>query len=434
MPVPQEWVVAMTAENVIPIWKAQLQRRAGPTGEMKLVPCLENVVLILSHDADYEGCFARNELSGETELRKKPPAVPGLLVPRLGPIDDYVLSYTRAALSTRQDIRVGAELGASGIEAAARQCCYNPLRDYLRSLRWDGVQRLGTWLARYLGAAQSPYTENVGRWWLISAIARAFRPGCQADHVLILEGPQGAGKSSAIGILGGAWYLGKLPPLRDYDKAAHALAGAWMVELGEMDAFRGAASSQIKDFLTQSEDRYRPPYARYPVKQRRTCVFVGTTNDAHYLRDATGARRFWPVATGTIDRDALTRDRDALLAEAVIAFDDGAEWWPSVGDAGLTEALTEQQEERHEGDDWVAKIAEWVEGLNVIGAPFGAGQLGDQRDGLTSGEVLKGALGVTEKDWQRDAQTRVGIALRQIGWSPKQQREHGVRVRRYWRK
>lgn len=414
-------------DKVTPLWKAHLRTVTGDDGQNKLVPCLENVTLILANDSDFRGCFARNELSGETELVKKPPQVQGVLLPRRGPVDDYILSYTRIALSAMLKLRVGADLAAQGIEAAARQQCFNPLQDYLKPIEWDGTQRIGTWLARYLGVEPSDYAAAVGRWWLMSAVARAFKPGCKADHILVLEGAQGAGKSSAAAILGGSWYLGKLPPLRDYDKAAHALSGAWVIELGELDAFRGAASSQVKDFLTLSIDRYREPYARYHVTRPRSCVFIGTTNDAHYLRDATGARRFWPVRVGSVDLEALAADRDQLWAEARVAFEDGAVWWPTSADGKLFGELTEQQEDRHEGDAWEPIITEWLDGSD-----HGPG--GEARDGVTSGDVLKGALNMLQKDWTREAQSRVGAVMHRLGWERKRPRIRGVKTYVYYRK
>lgn len=420
----------MPAE-VTPLWKALLRRSADSNGEPKLVSCFENVAVILNNEEAFKGCFARNELSGETELVKKLPAVGRHLLPRRGTLDDYVVSHTRMALSAICGLTVGREACIEGIEYAARQCCYNPLQDYLRSLIWDGVPRLGSWLSTYLGADRTPYTEAIGRWWLVSAMARAFEPGCQVDHMLVLEGPQGAGKSSAARILAGKWYLGKLPNVREYERAAFAIAGVWMAEIAELEALRGAASSQVKEFISQTVDRYRPPYGRFAVAQLRTCVFIGTTNDAQYLRDTTGARRFWPVRVGTIDRDALTRDRDRLLAEARVAYEDKCSWHP---DPTMAVDLAEEQEARHEADEWEVKIAAWLSEPRGIQIGQGEGAHGEPRDGVTTGDVLKGALNVDPKDWTRDAQTRVGTALRRLTFEPKQQREQGVKVRRYWRK
>src|SRR5262249_58158064 len=73
--------------------------------------------------------------------------------------------------------------------------------------------RLTTWLQRYAGAPDSPTTSLIGIWTLIAAVARILAPGCQADHMLILEGPQGAGKSSLIRALAGPYFLPQLPNL-----------------------------------------------------------------------------------------------------------------------------------------------------------------------------------------------------------------------------
>jgi putative DNA primase/helicase len=408
-------------------WKRLLRKREDGT----YVACRTNVQLLLSHDSAFAGCFVHNDLTGQTELARKLPPLDGILPPRRGPVDSYVVDCTIATLFAVCNFAVSAELCAAGIEAAAHQRCYNPLHDYLRGLEWDGVQRLGTWLSRYLGAPATEYTAAVGRWWLISAIARAFRPGCQADHILVLEGPQGAGKSTAIGILGGPWYLGKIPPLKDYERAAHALAGKWLIELGELDAFRGAGSSQVKDFLTQPEDQYRKPYDRYVTRQPRACVFVGTTNDAHYLRDATGARRFWPVEVGSIDRDALSRDRDQLLAEARVAFEDGATWWPANA---LVDEVRVEQERRHEADVWEEMIQAWLEAPRTLDNGQGVGAIDAPKDGVSLDDIMGGPLSIRAADRSKEAQTRVGQAMSRLGWTVNRQQEHGVRMRRYWRK
>lgn len=438
--------VPSNSTNVTSIWKSRLRYRSGKDGQPELVPALDNLSLLLTHDPLYAGAFTRDTFAQVTRVARPLPAVSGLTPPALGPLSERHVDYTCIALSALNRCPVSSELAIRAIETAAAERSYNPLTDYLDGLKWDAVPRLDRWLVDFLGADDSPYVRSVGRWWLISAIARAYRPGCQADYMLVLEGKQGKAKSSAVSILGGEFTLRKLPSLRDETRAAHALLGHWIVEIAELDAFRGAASSQIKDFISLPADTYRPPYGRLTVTNKRACVFVGTTNDEHYLRDATGARRFWPVRVGNIDRVGLLKERDPLLAEARLAFEAGnsfqdidrppeTRWWPppEADDTAneLRAALADQQEDRQESqtDPWREIVIAWMNGT-----PLDGSMRTKPRDGVTTREVMKGSLDLCAAQMDRSAETRVGTILsRDVKMVPRQKRENGERIRRYWR-
>src|SRR5262249_2451934 len=154
--------------------------------------------------------------------------------------------------------------------------------------------RLDDWLTLYCGAEPDDYMHAVGRCWMISGVARAYEPGCQADAVLIFEGEQGAGKSSALAILGGPFYSDDIAELGTRD-AAMCTHGIWIVELAELDAMGRAEISRIKAFLSRRTDRFRPPYGHHVIEAPRQCIFAGTVNLNTYLKDETGGRRFWPV-------------------------------------------------------------------------------------------------------------------------------------------
>ena len=136
------------------------------------------------------------------------------------------------------------------------------------------------------------------------------------------------------------------------------MRGIWIIEIAELDAISRAEVSRIKAFLTRTTDRYRPPYERYVVEVPRQCVFAGSVNPDTYLRDETGNRRFWPVRCGTIDLDALRRDRDQLWAEAVARYREGAIWW--IDDPDLIAAANVEQDARYQSDAWDARIDRWL--------------------------------------------------------------------------
>ena len=200
---------------------------------------------------------------------------------------------------------------------------------YLDSLKWDGRPRLDKMLHAYFGAKDTEYSSRVGAMFLIAMVARIRRPGCKADYAH-LRGAAGQGEIQALRHIGdGRWFSDRLPDLHSKDASVH-LRGKWLVEVAELDKMNRAETNTLKAFITTQVEDYRPPYGRYGVKEPRQCLFVGTTNDSEYLRDETGARRFWPVLCGVLDPDGLARDRDMLFAEAVERFNKGEKWWPDA--------------------------------------------------------------------------------------------------------
>jgi predicted P-loop ATPase len=218
---------------------------------------------------------------------------------------------------------------------------------------------LPKWLHAYLGAAQSDYSKDIGIMFLIGMVARVLRPGSKMDYMLVLEGEQGTFKSSACAVLAGDYFSDHLPNLSNKDASLH-LRGKWLVEVAELRAYSRAAIDEFKEFLVREIDRYRPPWGRKDVHEPRQCVFIGTTNKLHYLRDETGNRRSWPVKTGTIDLDSLRRDRDQLFAEAVWRFKEGERWWPD-GEFERTK-IADEQEARFDPDIWEPLIEQFLKG------------------------------------------------------------------------
>ena len=182
----------------------------------------------------------------------------------------------------------------------------------ITSTRWSGTA-CRDWThgsIDYFHAEDSPYIRAIGPRYLISSVARIYRPGCKVDHTLVLEGPQGKQKSEALRTLAvnDAWFTDRLSHVASKD-AAQEMAGVLIIEIAELDALTRATASAMKSFLTRRRDRFRPPYGKHPTTLPRQCVFAGTINppdDGRYLRDETGARRLWPVACrGMIDLEGL---------------------------------------------------------------------------------------------------------------------------------
>lgn len=172
---------------------------------------------------------------------------------------------------------------------------FHPIKEYLETQVWDGVPRLDRLFVRYLGAEDSHYVRSVTRAMLVAAVKRIYEPGCKFDEMLVLVGPQGAGKSTLIAKLGRKWFSDSLRSF-DNKEAGEHLQGAWIFEIGELAVMKQAGVEEIKTFLSKTEDRYRVAYDRVVSEFPRKCVFFGTTNNYSFLNDPTGNRRFYPVS------------------------------------------------------------------------------------------------------------------------------------------
>lgn len=287
-------------------------------------------------------------------------------------------------------------------EMVSRERRYHPVRDYLNGLRWDGVDRLTTWLTDCLGVSATDYTRAVGRAWMISAVARIFKPGCKADYALIFEGAQGLQKSTAARILGGDWFTDDLADLGTKDSALQ-MQGVWIVEIAELAAMGRKSVDIIKSFIARQEDRFRSPYEKRVMPHPRQCVFVGTVNPGSngYLTDETGNRRFWPVEITKVDEGKLADIRDQLWAEAVAAYRKGEKWWITESEI-LADAESEQQA-RMQDDPWSEA---------VINYALACGQ-----KHVTVAEILtSSAFSFDVKELEQKHLTRVAKILKRNGW------------------
>lgn len=248
-----------------------------------------------------------------------------------------------------------------------------------------------------------------------------MRPGVQVDHTMIFEGAQGSGKTSAVRALGGHWYKESPIDLHDAKEAAEQIRGAWLVGFDELEGLTRYDVRRVKQFITCCSDHYRPAYGARARTFLRQCVFIGTTNESRYLTDATGGRRFWPVACGTIDVASIVRDRDQLWAESVALFDAGEPW--HITDDKIASEVVAEQAARFVDDPWTERIREWV--VAATATP-------KYPKGVTTAEVLEYGLRIQPSDHTRAYAMRVGEILSHLDYTSKQQREQdGSRARRY---
>lgn len=376
--------------------KWQTSDRGVPIGNV------HNALIGLREDGNLSDILTYDQMARTILLTKPTPDITGETeqsdLPR--PIRDTDITNIQEYLQIAGLTRLAKEIAHQAVEKRAEERGVHPVKDYLVNLRWDGELRLKGWLNAYMGVEHGEYASRIGPMFLTAMIARIFEPGCKADYMLVLEGEQGIGKSTACSILAGTWFSDNLPDLAKSDpiRISMHLRGKWLIEIAELSSFSLAETTTLKEFITTSEERYTPKYARKEVYEPRQCLFIGTTNQSVYLKDETGARRFWPVKCGTIDLEALKRDRDQLFAEAVRFYQAGVPRFPDK--KFEDEFIKPEQDKRFEADVWQELIQIYA---------FG-------RKELTTMEIAKDALFMQESAVHTGINKRISNILRKLGF------------------
>lgn len=387
-----------------PLWwgKCQLDKSGNP------IPNLANTCIVLEDDPEFAGRFLFDEMA-------RSPVFDGAKV------EDAELIEIHRAIQLAGVRRVALETVHEAVRGVSYRFPVHPLRERLTNAQWDGMPRLTDWLATYLGAADSEYHKAVGPMFLIGMVARIFKPGCQANYMLVLEGPQGILKSQACRALADPYFSDHLPPLSsDEVRLSAHLRGKWLIEVPELSAFTRADASALKSFITRQEEIFTPKYSRVEVHEPRQCMFIGTTNDDQYLKDDTGGRRFWPIKCGVIELDKLRQDRDQLFAEAVEYYRQGARWWPDA--AFEAKHIKPVQDQRLWVDAWVEPIEKFLDqtlnqALSISAFPQ-----------VTVAEVARdSALAIPAGKLDQLQQKRIQSVLRHLKWQPGRTK-HG----RFW--
>jgi len=382
-------------------WRLLLERNK----EGNLKASVRNVELILRFDEGWLEVLGFCQLSYRIIKRHLPPMPDS----ELGEWAEEDAAALRVWMSHQYEFTPSHADINDALIVVSRSRKFHPVREFLQSLVWDGVSRLPTWLQKTFESTDDDrYLQLVGPKVLVAAVARVMDPGCKMDNVMILEGEQGRGKSTAIAILFGEWFSDSPIPIGDKE-AYQLIHGKWGYELGELDSFNKAEVTQLKQFFSQQVDRFRPSYGRYAQDHPRQTQFWGTTNQDTYLRDYTGNRRFWPVHCIAVNKDWVRKHREQLWAEALHLYrtrkETGFQWWISQETPEQEEEfslVSEAQDARLQRDPWEDLLRPWLEATT--------------KAFVTSADILQECLGIDGAHMQQAHMNRLAPIMKSLGW------------------
>lgn len=395
-------------------WKSDIERTAEKAGR-RPKPTMKNLLVILRGECGAD-VFKYNEFANTDEYGQNTPwgGVAG------AEVTDRSVNQLKEWLTKRWRVEPARQLLDECVMAIADANRYHPVRNYLDGLVWDGKPRLDSWLKTYLNATGAKdYVSALGRKTLCAMVARIYEPGRKFDNVLILEGAQGIGKSTALRYLvGDEWFSDASINVADKDSVM-TMRSKWLIEMGELTSIHRPDMETLKAFITRTTDRIRAPYGKRAENFPRQCIFIGTTNQDDYLKDDSGNRRFWPVHVGDCDFDAVRKDRDQLFAEAVYAYQLGEPLY--LESAEVNALAVQEQAARVAFDGWVETIAKYM--TTEERKPEKERQI--NIDGFTINDLFDdfGPLGKERNG--RGEQMRAASALRALGYQRQRKRFDG---------
>jgi Virulence-associated protein E/RepB DNA-primase from phage plasmid len=339
----------------------------------------------------------------------------------VGDLSDRLCLYVRDLIGKKYQFDPMSEMTRESVVHLSSMNTFDPVRDYIEGLKWDGIPRIDEFLMKFAGAEDSEYVRAVSAIMLIAAVRRVRHPGCKYDTIVVLEGDQGSGKSTLLRILASDDFFSDQDLLALETKAQmEVMEGVWIFEICELAGMRHTDVNKVKAFASRSVDKARPAYGRVSEIRPRRGILVGTTNDDQYLKDETGNRRFWPVLTTATDLDGLQGVRDQLWAEAAVREASGE---TIVLPKELWSAAAVEQAKRVAPDPWQDILA------NVKGWAFNGREL------IASRHLLEEVLQIPKLRTESYLPKRLARVMRGLGWRGPETLtfQHGGKAKGYWR-
>lgn len=378
-------------------WRSKLLTRE--TGQPK--PLVHNALVALEESPEWANVIEWDVFGQSLSCSRRPWSS------HQGPWETTDSTRLAAWLQAK-GIEVSVDTAKVSVRAAARET--DPLKAYVEALAWDGIPRLDTWLFDYMavkrlnpeGVDITNYVCAVGAAWLIGGISRAMVPGSQMDYTLVFCGKEGLRKSTAIKTMANGWFTDSIDDVHG-DEPMRKLQGIWIVEFGEIEAWKKAEATSLRNFLSRRDDKYRALFEDNVKPHPRRCIFAGTTNPTWFLDTDSENRRYWPVTSaGACDVAGLLLVRDQLWAEAKARWEDGAV--PYIQDESVMQMALDVRGAYAKIDDpWHEFIWEWLQE-----------QSGEMSVAIN--DILKEAIGMDRAKMGKLDSQKVANSLKRLGY------------------
>lgn len=365
---------------------------------------LDQTVKKMSVDSNLIGLFRYNQFSHDIEFIR-PPCWDSSVHSGKS-LDDDDLSQIRYYLTTIHNIEPSKPIVGEACFITSKRNQYHPVKQFIESQKWDGIPRLDNWLIRASGCPENPYTKDVSRCMIVAAVNRVYNPGCKFDHMVILEGPQGIGKSTMVEEVCPGFYLDTNFDTKDKD-LVDAMNRSLIIEISELSGMNKKDVDWLKSFITKKVDRVRLAYAYKTKDFYRKSIFVGTYNPSgnnNYFRDDTGNRRFWPIECSKINIKYVKEARCQIWAEAYEQYKSNA-IYHIVNEESL-KILSSMHSDREFEGPYYYKLKDWLSAINL--------------ESVTMNQIIEQGLGLKiEGKSMSDAAsvwTVVGLIMKKLKW------------------
>lgn len=420
---PKAQPASLSLSEKVTQWKLQLHPNTLSLARDRLW----NIEAILENDPRLKGCVAVNIFTGNLVQKRALPRYRGTVG---GDWTDTAETALAAYFNRGYDVGFNAALISQAVGAVAVRNQFDPVRDWMDTLVWDGTPRLSRFLPDFLGTPADAYHAAIFTKWLTAGVARTYHPGHKFDFILVLEGIEGIGKSTLFEVLANGWFCGDFRLGATSKEVIEQSQGALIVEVAELVTRRDTEVEHTKALLSRGVERARMSYARYAIDRPRRWIAAGTTNETRYLKSETGNRRYWVARTDGrhIDIEALRACVDQLWAEAKVLWECGEALY--LDDALVAATAVEHQAQRVEGDEWTASVTAWLEETipaNYYSLPRGTPDVLVQdfdgpiptrvvRDRVCATEVWVECLKGEEDKFDQKNARRINVILTKLGW------------------